>query len=122
MWKSNNQGVKEETFTQTGRRGRDRQQGWRGLKARQWLEDWAVPHLCADQTGRNNWGARQTTQTRVPVQGNKASKPLTVKTYGSCGSRRNSQPHRRAHWRDPQGPRIYTNPPTQELALEGPNG
>ena len=25
MWKSDNQGVKEETFIQTGRRGRDRQ-------------------------------------------------------------------------------------------------
>ena len=34
------------------------------------------------KTGRNNWGVRQTSQHRVPVQGNKASKPLTEK---SCG-------------------------------------
>ena len=27
----------------------------------------------------------------------------------------------RVHWRDPQGPRIYTKSPTQELGLEGPN-
>ena len=39
VWKSNNQGVIEETFIQTGRRGRDRQLGWRGLEARWWLED-----------------------------------------------------------------------------------
>ena len=32
------------------------------------------------QTGRNNWGVRQTTQPRVPAWGNKASKPLTIKT------------------------------------------
>ena len=30
VWKFNNQGVKEETFIQTGRRGGDRQPGQRG--------------------------------------------------------------------------------------------
>ena len=60
-------------------------------------------------------------QTRVPVWGNKASKPLTEKTCGDCSNRRNSQPHRRVHWRDPQGPRMYTNPHTWESAPEGPN-
>ena len=35
----NNQGVKEETFIQTGRRGGDRQPGHRGLPARWQLED-----------------------------------------------------------------------------------
>ena len=60
-------------------------------------------------------------QPRVPVWGNKASKTLTEKTCGGWGSRRNSQPHRRVHWRDPQGPKMYTNPPTQESAPEGPN-
>ena len=38
--------------------------------------------------------------------------------WGSSG--RNSQTHRRVHWRDPQGPRTYTNPPTWESAPEGP--
>ena len=67
-------------------------------------------------TGRNNWGATQTEQPRVPVQGNEASKPLPVKTYGGCGSGRNYQPHRRVRWRDPHGPRMYTNPPTQGIS------
>ena len=40
---------------------------------------------------------------------------------GWGGSRRDSQPHRRGHWRDPQGPRAYTSPPTRESAPEGPN-
>ena len=30
VWKYNNQGVKEETFIQTGRRDGDGQPGWRG--------------------------------------------------------------------------------------------
>ena len=83
--------------------------------------DQVVPHLHADKTGRNNWGVRQTTQPRVPERGNEASKPLAVKTYGGSGSRRNSQPHRRVCWRDPQGPRMNTIPPTWESAPEGPN-
>ena len=51
----------------------------------------------------------------------KASKPLAVKTCGGCGSRINSKSHRRVHWRDPQGPRTYTKPPTWESTLEGLN-
>ena len=51
VWKSDNQGVKEEIFIQTGRRGRDGQLGWRGLTARQWLADGAVPHSSADKPG-----------------------------------------------------------------------
>ena len=68
VWKSNNQGDKEETFIQTGRRGRDGQLGWRGLTARQWMADpvrwlqladptrwWladpAAPHLHIDKPG-----------------------------------------------------------------------
>ena len=39
MWKSNNQGVKEEIFIQTYRRGGHRQPGWRGLSARWQLVD-----------------------------------------------------------------------------------
>ena len=34
------------------------------------------------QTGRNNWGVRQTAQPRVPVWGNKASEPLIEKICG----------------------------------------
>ena len=38
-WKSNNQGDKEKRFIQTGRRGRHRQLGWRGLEAKRGLAD-----------------------------------------------------------------------------------
>ena len=50
-WKSDNQGVKEEIFIKTGRRGRDRQPRQRGLMERWWLVDQVVPHLCADKLG-----------------------------------------------------------------------
>ena len=52
----------------------------------------------------------------------KASKPLTLKTWGGG---RNCQSHRRVHWRGPQGPRMYISPPTRKSApeqhLEGHN-
>ena len=51
VWKSNNHGVKEETFFQTGKKGRDGQSGQRGLAARQWLEDQTIPHLYVDKLG-----------------------------------------------------------------------
>ena len=51
VWKSNNQGDKEETFIQTSRRGRDGQPGWKGLAARWWLADPAAPHLRTDKPG-----------------------------------------------------------------------
>ena len=60
VWKSDNQGIKEETFIQIGRRGGDGQLGWRGCLARQQLEDQAgktlaggpgVPHFCANKPG-----------------------------------------------------------------------
>ena len=58
VWKSNNQGVKEETFIQTGRRRGNRQPVQTGCAARWWtcqarrqLEDQAVPHSCVDKPG-----------------------------------------------------------------------
>ena len=51
VWKLNNQGVKEKTFIQTGRRGRDRQLGWREHMAKWWLKDQVVPHEPADKPG-----------------------------------------------------------------------
>ena len=44
MWKSDNQGVKEESFIHTGRRVRDRQLERRALAARWWLGDWS--YIC----------------------------------------------------------------------------
>ena len=88
------------------------------------LRQGGSPTFACGHTRRNNWRMRQTAQPRVPAQGNKASKSLTLKTCGGCGGRRTSKPHRRVHWRDPQGHRMYTNPPThpptQESAPEGP--
>ena len=124
------QGIKEETFIQTRRRGGDGQPGWRGPVARQWLQDqggqgsgwwtgWS--HICVQISQGNNWGGKQTTQLRFPMWEKKASKPIAVKTCGDCRGRRNSQPHSKVHWRDPLELRIYTNPPTQESAPEGQN-
>ena len=48
VWKSNNQGVKEETVTQTGIRGRDRQPGWRGYVAKWWLEEYSLTPWLSD--------------------------------------------------------------------------
>ena len=44
--------LKEETFIQTSRRGRDGQLAGRVLPARQRLEDQVVPHLCVAKLGR----------------------------------------------------------------------
>ena len=51
VWQSANQGVKEETFIQTGRSGGDRQPGWRESTARWQLAGMAVSHLHADKPG-----------------------------------------------------------------------
>ena len=40
------------------------------------------PTFACRETGRNNWGATQTMQPRVPAWEKKASKPLTEKTCG----------------------------------------
>ena len=71
-------------------------------------------HICM-QINREEQLGSKTMQPRVPAQGNKPSKILAVKSY------RNSDPHRRVCWRDPQGPRMYTSPPTQESTTGGPN-
>ena len=60
-------------------------------------------------------------QTRVPVWGNKASKPLIEKTCGDCSGGRNSQPHRRVRWKAHRVLECTQNHPPGELAPEGPN-
>ena len=79
-WKSNNQGDKEETFNQTGRRGRDRQPGTEdsrqggGWRTQQGGTLWSrVGKAAAGRQGSSRWTRQQTRQTRVPAQGNKAS-------------------------------------------------
>ena len=60
VWKSDNQGLKEETFFETGRRGGDGQQGrkdsrqgggWRTGAGRVETGGRAVPHSRADKLG-----------------------------------------------------------------------
>ena len=126
LWKSDNQGVKKKHSprpvggVEMGRRGRGlvaRQlaggPGW----AKRWLEDQAVPHH-VQINQEEQLGSRTDPTNQGSRTGIKASKPLTVKIYGGCGSGRNSQPHRRVHWRDPQGPRMYTKPPTQGISTK----
>ena len=107
LWKSNNQGVKEETFIQTGTRGGNRQPGRSHTHEK-------------NKPGGTTKELNRPYNSSVPAWGNKASKPLSLKTCEDWGGWRKSQPHRRVHWRDPQGPRTYTNPPTRESAPEGP--
>ena len=45
VWRCDNQGVKEETFIQTGRRGRDGKPGWRGFTA------WWCPEVLGRRGG-----------------------------------------------------------------------
>ena len=53
VWKSDNQGVKEETLTQTSRRGGDGQLGGEdSRKGCSWQP--VVPHSCADKSGGTN--------------------------------------------------------------------
>ena len=127
MWKPDNQGHKEKTFIFF--KGRDRQPEWRGLMAKQCLEDqkgeevadWTVPHLHADKLEVTTGELDRAHNPGSQCEGNKASKPLAVKFCGVCSSGRNTQLHRRVPWRDPESPRTYKNPPTWESAPEGHN-
>ena len=51
VWKSDNQGIKEETFIWTSRRGGDGQMELRGLLRRWQLADLAVAHLHVNKPG-----------------------------------------------------------------------
>ena len=79
VWKSDNQGLKEESFMQTGRRGGGGVERMCGtaVAGRE-----GGPTLVCGYIRKNDWGARQTVQPRVPILGDKASKPLTEKTCG----------------------------------------
>ena len=94
--------------------------GGRSDSATQLLTDW-WSHICVQINGKNSWGARQTAQPRFPAQENKVSVSLATKTCGGYSCGRSSQPQRRVFWRNPHGPKTYTNSPTWESAPEGPN-
>ena len=114
IWKSDNQGVKEESFIQTGRRGGDGPPGWRGHKAA--ADRPSSPHLRADRLG-----GKTAVQDKLRYPGFQHGKLNTqnhLNICGSCQGRRNSQSHKRVCWRGPQGPRMYTSPPAWESAPE----
>ena len=112
-----NQGLKEETFIQTSRRGETGSQAERTCGK---VEAGGLPpchtFVCR-YTERNNWGKRQTAQPRVPSQGKRKLQNLwRLQKWEKSPSLKGE-----FIGRDRQGPRTYTNPPTQESAPEGPN-
>ena len=90
--------------------------GWAG-----WLVDRAVP-ICVWINWKEQLGS-ETDRANPGFQcGEIQPQNLWLKkTWGGWGGRRNSLPHRKVHWRDPQGPITYTNPRTWKSAPKGPN-
>ena len=90
-------------------------------QAVQMLADPEAPHSHIDKLGQTV-GSKADHVTQGSSAGKQSLKPLIENTCGGWGSsRRNSQPHRRGRWRDPQGPRACKSPPTWESAPEGPS-
>ena len=81
-WKSNNQRVKEETFIQTGRRGRDRQPEQKRTRGKAVAGGPAVPHSHADKPGRITGEQDRPHNPGFQCRQNKHSKPLAVKYCG----------------------------------------
>ena len=72
VWKSNNQGVKEETFIQTSRRGRDRQPGREDVKqGRGWGTRWS--HIHMQMNREEQLGSKTDISTQGSSPGNKGS-------------------------------------------------
>ena len=116
----------EKTHSKVAAGGLERARLWPVFQehALQWLAKHAVPHLHLQINWEEQLGSKidhATPQPRVPTWRDKAWKPLTEKFCGGWGSRRNSQTHRRVHWRDPWGPRTYTKRPTEESTPERPD-
>ena len=84
-----------------------------------WWTGWS--HICRQINLEEQLGSVTDCSIKGYSAGNEDSKPLTEKICEDCSGGINSQPHRRVRWRDPQGPRMYTNPSTQESAPEKPN-
>ena len=79
--KSDNQGVKEETFIQTSRRGTDQQPGGEDLRQGYgWRTSWSHSFM------QKNWEEQLGSETDHTTQGSSAGKeslkPLAVKTCG----------------------------------------
>ena len=93
VWRSDNQGVKEETFIQTGRKARDGQpvwedalQGGRRGWARWCLAEWEVPH-CMDKEGGITGERDRLCHPGFQPGKLKHQKLLALQTCGDCGRR-----------------------------------
>ena len=75
-------------------------------------------HIHVQISWEEQLGSKIDCTTQGSRKETKASKPLIVKTCGSCSNRRNSQSHRKVCRRGPQDPRMYTSPPIRESAPE----
>ena len=134
VWKSDNQGVKEETFIQTDRRDRDSQSG-QGWCAARWQLAYQGCATAAGGLGRlgDSWWTSGTTFMQINQEntgkwyiqhspgfrmGNWSHKTSGYKTYRGCSSVRNSQCHRTVHGTVPWDPRMYTSPLSMEFAPE----
>ena len=109
----------DPTFAQINQEGRTQSGGEWGRQSAGSTPP-AAPHSRTDKPGRMA-GREADRATQGSSAGKWSLKPLTENARWGWGSRRDSQPHRRGHWRDPQGPRACTSPPTREPAPEGPS-
>ena len=91
----------EETGSQGG------EDPWQGSD---WQTRWF--HIGVQISQEEQLGSETDHTTQGSSGGKESLKTSVCKTCGDCYRERKSQPHRRVHWRDPQGPRTYTNPPT----------
>ena len=83
-WKSDNQGVKEETFFQTSSRGREGIVGLRGCSARQQLVDqarWQLTDRISHIPVLISWEEQLGSQTNCTPQGSSMGK-ASIKTSG----------------------------------------
>ena len=84
-----------------------------------WQSGWS--HICVEINQEQQLGSKRDRTTYGSSVGKESLETSAVNTFGDCGRGRNSWSHRRVHWRDPQGPRMYTNPPSRESPPDGPN-
>ena len=119
VWKFNNQGIKEETFIQTRRRGRDGQYRQYRMCSKAPIQ--AVPHPGTDKLGGTTGEWDRPCNPGFQYGKLKPQNLWLWKPVGVAAGGRNCRSHRKVHWRGPWGPRMYISPPTQESAPEGPN-
>ena len=66
------------------------------------MVDWWT-HICVRINQEEQLGGKTDLATQGSSMGKGSLKISCYKICGSCGGERNSQTHRRVHWRDPKG-------------------